>query len=80
VPAAGSTRPPVSPSSPSLFHRSEHFAFQHGEADSGYIAATASALESRYAGILELLAVDRMPVVTVTWYTDHAAMAARSLQ
>lgn len=57
-------------------YSSAHFTFNYTALDAGNIAATAEALEREHARVISDLRADDMPTVTVTFYTEHAAMAA----
>jgi len=61
---------------PAGTYASAHFVFQYTSLDAGNVAAMAGAVESQYDRILSDLGADRMPVVTVTLYLDHAALVA----
>lgn len=55
---------------------SSHFTFRYTALDATNISDIATALEHEYSRILADLAVDSMPTVNVTFYTDHAALEA----
>lgn len=75
--AAGACASPTGPSAPGRgTFSSAHFVFRYTPIDSADIVTTAAAVEREYARILQDLGVDAMPVVHVTFYTDHAALEA----
>ena len=55
---------------------SAHFTFRYTTLDEANISDIAASLEREYSRILTDLGVDAMPTVTVTFYTDHAALEA----
>jgi hypothetical protein len=55
---------------------SSHFLFRYTALDGPSISDIAASLEREYSRILTDLAVDAMPTVTVTLYTDHAVLEA----
>jgi hypothetical protein len=57
-------------------YASAHFAFQYTSLDAANIGAIAVTLEGQYDRILADLGVERMPIVTVTFYVDHSVMVA----
>lgn len=72
----GAGTPPSPFPVPAGSYSSAHFVFQYTALDAGNIAAIAEAVETQHARILADLGASGMPAVTVTFYTDHAAMAA----
>ena len=75
VAACGGTTTP-SPGAAGGLYSSAHFGFQYTPLDAANIERTADAVEREYARIIADLRAESMPTVTVTFYTDHAAMAA----
>jgi len=71
----GATGAPPSNASGGTFS-SDHFLFHYTPLDAGNIAGIAGAAEREYARILGDLAIESMPRVTVTFYTDHAVPEA----
>lgn len=69
----------VSPSPPPAAagsYSSAHFRFEYTALDAANIISIADAVEREYLRIIADLHVGDMPIVTVTLYLDHAAMAA----
>jgi hypothetical protein len=74
--ACGGPTTAPSPGAAGGLYTSAHFRFQYTPLDAANIERTAEAVEREYARIIADLRVGSMPTVTVTFYTDHAAMAA----
>lgn len=55
---------------------SAHFEIRYTTLDAGNVADIAAAVEREYDRILGDLRAESMPPITVTFYTDHAAMEA----
>ena len=69
--------PPSSPTStPGGTHTTAHFVFRYTAFDSGNIGVVAGAVEAEYARVLADLGISSMPLVSVTFYADHAALRA----
>ena len=73
----GGGPPGPSPSDPIAgTFTSTHFTFNYTALDAANIEQTAAVLEREYARVVGDLRADAMPRVTVTFYSDHAAMVA----
>jgi hypothetical protein len=72
--ACGGSGAPPGPSPAGLLS-SPHFLIHYPAADAASVGAMAAALEREYARILGDLGAGTMPVVNVTLYADHSAMA-----
>ena len=77
--AAACARAPDAPSpisSTTGTQSTAHFTFQYTARDADTIATMAAALEAQQARVVGDLGSSAMPVVTVTLYSDHDALAA----
>jgi hypothetical protein len=75
-PPHGSSQTTTITESPSQSFRSANFVFHYTSIDAASIAATASRVEADYSRVLDDLGANSMPVVDVTFYTDHSRLEA----
>jgi hypothetical protein len=73
--ACGSDTPGGPTGDAVLQHRTAHFTFNYGPGDATPIAAIATAAEAEWARVTGDLGAIGMPVVTVSYYATHDAMA-----
>ena len=74
--AAGCGSTALAPSPPLASLGSPHFVVRHAASDAAIVPAMTAALEDSYARILSNLRATGMPIVTLTLYSDHAALEA----
>lgn len=72
----GSPTRPSTPEAASLQYTTSHFIFHHTPADAEAVPAIATAAEAEHARIVADLQAGAVPIVHVTYYPTHAAMAA----